>query len=204
MTDAPIIPAAFPPIARSDVFMIGTKRLWLRWPRKADAERLAAISGDPEVAARIASWPVGATIDYTADRIERMRKANSDGTAFVFSVTVRGAWWDSIGLIGIAARPDGSGMLGYHLMPEMWARGYATEAVAGILAMTRLLTRLDRITAGVLPANPASARVLVKNGFVGTGRGTLESAFRGEIAVDQFERALKSEQRPAGERRSAA
>ena len=77
---------AFPPITRTDVFMIGTKRLWLRWPSLQDAPRLARIGGDPLVARRTATWPEGASEAYCTERIERMRAANADGSSLAFAI----------------------------------------------------------------------------------------------------------------------
>lgn len=181
---------AFPPITRTDVFMIGTKRLWLRWPSLQDAPRLARIGGDPLVARRTATWPEGASEAYCTERIERMRAANADGSSLAFAIVKAGAWNDALGLAGIAIAEDGVGKLGYHLAPAVWGQGYATEAVTALIAMTRLLVRMPAIRASVMPDNPASARVLVKAGFVPAGSGEISTTFRGRIAVDHYERRL--------------
>lgn len=181
---------AFPPITRTDVFMIGTKRLWLRWPCLEDAARLARIGGDPLVAQRIASWPEGASTAYAAERIDQIRTGNAEGASMAFAVVKAGAWNDPIGLAGIAVGEDGIGKLGYHLAPTAWGRGYATEAVTALVAMTRLLVRMPAIRASVMPDNPASARVLVKAGFVPSGSGEISTTFRGRIAVEHYERRL--------------
>jgi RimJ/RimL family protein N-acetyltransferase len=181
---------AFPSIARTDVFMIGTKRLWLRWPCLPDAARLARIGGDPLVSRRIATWPEGASEAYAAERIERMRAANADGSSLAFAIVRAGGWNDAIGLAGIAIGEDGDGKLGYHLAPSAWGQGYATEAVTALVAMTRLLVRMPAIRASVMPDNPGSARVLVKAGFVPVGSGEITTTFRGRIAVDHYERRI--------------
>lgn len=67
--------------------------------------------------------------------------------------------------------PDGAGdvEIGYGLTPDVWGRGYATEAVGALVAA--LLARPDvrRVTAHTALTNPASARVLEKLGFVPVG-----------------------------------
>lgn len=181
---------AFAQITRTDVFMIGTKRLWLRWPCLQDAARLARIGGDPLVARRTASWPEGASEAYTRERIERIRAANADGSSMAFAIVRAGAWNDPVGLAGIAVGEDGIGKLGYHLAPTAWGQGFATEAVTALVAMTRLLARMPAVRASVMPDNPASARVLVKAGFVPAGCGEISTTFRGRIAVDHYERRL--------------
>ncbi len=186
----------FPELTHDDVFMIGTQRLWLRWPRLVDAEALACIGGHPDVAVMTASWPVGCDVDYARERIVKMRSQNMAGTALTLVIARRTYWNEAIGMIGIGAtdnvdaagRPVGG--LGYHLAPEHWGRGYAIEALTGLLDMTRLLTRIGHVTASVMPHNQASARVLEKNGFTRTGRGVHTSSIRGSFEVDTYQRQL--------------
>ena len=47
----------FPEITRDDVFRLETERLWLRWPRAADADEIRQHVGDPDVALMTASIP---------------------------------------------------------------------------------------------------------------------------------------------------
>lgn len=53
--------------------------------------------------------------------------------------------------------------LGYLLGESAWGMGFATELVRGFVAMCR--GRVSSIEAGVAKGNPASRRVLEKNGF---------------------------------------
>lgn len=76
---------------------------------------------------------------------------------------------------GIAARPHAgekahSAELGYWLGRRHWGRGHMTRVVATYLAWVVPARGLRRIEANVLDINPASARVLEKNGFVEEGR----------------------------------
>jgi RimJ/RimL family protein N-acetyltransferase len=184
----------FPELTRDDVFMIGTKRLWLRWPMVADAAELARLSGDPRVASLTASWPIGATEAFARRRIDGMRQANADGNALALVIAERGAWSKPIGVIGFQVAAGSGGAVasgGYHLAPEHWDQGYASEAMAGLVPMIRLLTRIARLTASVMPDNTASARVLVKNGFRKTGSGAAKTEHRGTFTLDHYARDLR-------------
>lgn len=55
--------------------------------------------------------------------------------------------------------------LGYWLGRRHWGRGWMTGIVGTYLAWVVPALRLQRVEASVLDANPASARVLEKNGF---------------------------------------
>ncbi|MFE2226179.1 GNAT family N-acetyltransferase [Streptomyces kronopolitis] len=55
--------------------------------------------------------------------------------------------------------------LSYLLREDSWGRGYATQAVADMLRHAFTATGLTSIGARHHPDNPASGRVLLKNGF---------------------------------------
>ena len=75
---------------------------------------------------------------------------------------------------GIAVRPHAgerahSAELGYWLGRQHWGRGHMTRVVAAYLGWVVPTLQLVRVEANVLDTNPASARVLEKNGFVEEG-----------------------------------
>ena len=75
---------------------------------------------------------------------------------------------------GIAARPGQaergqSAELGYWLGRSMWGRGLMTRAVALYVPWAMQALSLHRLQANVLTFNEASARVLLKNGFIEEG-----------------------------------
>jgi len=72
-----------------------------------------------------------------------------------------------IGTIRLMAVENGT-ELGYWILPELWNRGYATEAVRAVLSLARTLGH-RRILANHFVDNPASGRVLRKAGFCPTG-----------------------------------
>lgn len=186
--------AAFPELTRDEVFMIGTRRLWLRWPRFDDAETLARSAGDARVAVNTATWPVGATVALARERIEKARVANAAGTGFAFAIVQRENWSEPIGLMGFSGLTEDRGQMatgGYHLDPEHWGKGYASEALGGIVSMIRLLTRICALRASVMPHNTASARVLEKAGFAKVGDSSLTTEARGTFPVINFERSLR-------------
>ncbi len=71
----------------------------------------------------------------------------------------------AVGSIGCYGPPDDAGEveIGYGLVPAVWRRGIASEAIAGVLAETDRLG--VRVRAAVLPWNAGSLRVLAKSGF---------------------------------------
>ena len=55
--------------------------------------------------------------------------------------------------------------LGYVIGPERSGNGYATELVGGLVEWARSNAGIATVTGGVSTSNPASARVLERNGF---------------------------------------
>jgi RimJ/RimL family protein N-acetyltransferase len=70
-----------------------------------------------------------------------------------------------VGTLRLSLRGRGSGDVGYAIRPESWNRGFATEAVAALLAAARVPLGLGEIWATVDPDNAASRRVMEKLGF---------------------------------------
>lgn len=73
----------------------------------------------------------------------------------------------TIGTIGFYGPPDPQRRVtvGYGLVPHSWGHGYATEAVAALVALCRAHPGVAEMLADTEPANTASQRVLAKNGF---------------------------------------
>jgi len=55
--------------------------------------------------------------------------------------------------------------LGFHLRPEHWGRGYATEAARAVIAYAFTTAAAAALVAGHHPQNHASRRVLLRLGF---------------------------------------
>ncbi len=74
-----------------------------------------------------------------------------------------------IGLFQVAPPDDGALELGYGVNPAYSRRGYATEAVQGLLQWSRQQPNISNIVAACLENNIGSIRVLEKSGFIRTG-----------------------------------
>ena len=66
--------------------------------------------------------------------------------------------------------------VGYVIAKNYWGKGYATEAVRGILSYCFYMLHLDAVTCGHFKGNAASRAVIKKCGFtyVGDGKYTME------------------------------
>jgi RimJ/RimL family protein N-acetyltransferase len=191
----------FPDIARDDVFRLETRRLWLRWPRVADAKAIERYSSRWEVARMTARIPH----PYPPGEAERFiftaRESNALGRDLILVITPIRGKREPIGMISLESRLQGRLTLGYALAPEVWGKGFATEAAQAAIETGFTLTGAIELLATAHIENPASRRVLEKCGFVHSGTGLEGAPARGGmVPCDRFrlERAAWSSRRAPG------
>jgi RimJ/RimL family protein N-acetyltransferase len=190
----------FPDLTRDDVFFYETRRLWLRWPRAADAPALQRIAAHENVATMTATWPHPLPDGEAEKRIFRMRKGNAEGAGLGLAIVLKTAPGKLIGSVG-GGFGEGSDDLGfgYMLAPEQWNRGLMSEAVRAYADIVFSLTAAKGMWALVMAKNPASRRVLEKAGFAHVGaREENFTARNGVVACEHFglTRAAWSEKTP--------
>jgi RimJ/RimL family protein N-acetyltransferase len=145
-----------------------TRRLLLRPLCLGDAPAISALlNGDKEAIRMTERLPDPCTIEAAKAWISlRIRPGDQ-----VFAVLEQGGTF--VGGIGFARAGD-EAALGYWFGRAFWSRGYATEAVAALLLHAQR-QGVRRMEAEVFMDNPASSRVLIKNGFAEVGTITKDS-----------------------------
>ena len=88
-----------------------------------------------------------------------------------------------VGSIGFAGRPDGEGVVecGYSLVPKFQRKGYATEAMGGLIDWAFSHEEVRRVRAQTYRHLAASIRVLEKNGLSHVGDGDEPDTIRFEL-----------------------
>ena len=176
----------FPDLTRDDVFRLETRRLWLRWPRQADAAAIVRLAGDKAVAEMTGVVPHPYP-PHEADRfIIETRGANADGRRLTMAITPRSRPWELIGIVGISTEAE-TPFLGYWVGTPSWGCGFATEAARSLVDAFFAYTSGKELTASVRVINPESRRVLEKCGFAAVGSGLKSFPARGGLLpVDHF------------------
>ena len=157
---------------------IRTERLVLRPPEPGDAPCIHRLIGDWQVARMTANVPHPYEADMAEDWIAKAARQLAAGEACQLAVIDPEAG-GLVGGVGLDLDDRATPILGYWIGRPYWGRGYATEAVCALVAIGFDALGAARIDATVLPANPASARVLGKLGFVRTGRVMQDAPARG-------------------------
>lgn len=146
-----------------------TPRLLLRAFAPADVPRLVALAGNYEVARNTLNipHPYG---EEDARRWVRITQENfAQQTGYAFAVALK-ATGDFIGGIGLTVdRRFDRAEAGYWLGQPYWGQGLASEALAALLQFGFAELGLNKIYATHIASNPASGRVMLKNGMVKEG-----------------------------------
>jgi len=102
------------------------------------------------------------------------------GWSFWYLVTASTDEPTLLGLCGFKGRPDISGSveIGYSVLQQFQDQGFATEAVARLLAWAFSHQNVKEVTAETLPHLRRSIRVMEKNGLSFTGDGSEHGVIR--------------------------
>jgi len=152
-----------------------TERLLLRLPREEDAERIAELLGEREVAATTLNIPNPYSLDDAAEWIGKCRAEVEAGKCFSAVICVRedgdgdqAASQSShlIGSIGLHYdQRHNHGEIGYWIGKPYWGKGYASEAARAVIRHGFETAGLHKIYAHHMVHNPASGRILEKLGM---------------------------------------
>lgn len=171
---------------------IRTARLLIRRARAADLAAIHAILGNAE-AMRYWSTPPHDSIDQSRHWLDDMMATPPDvGDDYVIEHDGH-----VIGKAGCWRLPE----IGYILHPSAWGRGFASEALAAIVARVFARHPVPEIVADVDPRNAASLRLLARLGFAETGRAERTIEVAGEWCDSVYlslTRAAAVNARPCG------
>jgi [ribosomal protein S5]-alanine N-acetyltransferase len=158
------------------IMTIRTPRLVLRAPELGDADRIALLAGDYDVASMTGTVPHPYSEEMAAEWIGSVL-AGEEGV--VFAILRSGAL---IGCTGYRAFGGDHAELGYWIGKPYWGMGYATEAVRALILHAFETGGFAYLTVGHFADNPASARIIAKFGFAPQGQEQRDCAARGTRA----------------------
>lgn len=139
-----------------------TKRLLLRTPVEADLDFVTMLFALPELVAHRPD-PTPDTPEASARRLSHDMDHWYNHGFGRWAVEVNGRL---IGFGGVTVSKEFEGLnLSYHLHPDSWGQGYASELVAESLSFAFNGLHAERVIGLVRSANIASRRVLEKSGF---------------------------------------
>lgn len=150
-----------------------TMPLTLAAPGPADIEALYAFEGEnraffeASINARPASYY---SIDGVTQAVAQAVADAAGDLGYQFLVRDGGGIVGRVTLSGVRRAHFHSAVLGYRIAQAACGKGYAGQAVGQVLAIAFEQLGLARLEADCRVENAASARVLLRNGFVQFGR----------------------------------
>ncbi|WP_434362198.1 GNAT family N-acetyltransferase [Parasalinivibrio latis] len=145
--------------------VLNSQRLTLRPFTLADAGKVADLAGDWRIADTTEAVPHPYSHDLAEQWIISHLPAWLRREEVIFGVFNRFEAGQLIGAIGVHGIQHSRGELGYWIGVPYWGNGYATEAAKSVTHFCFEKLGLTEIFARHLERNPASGRVLQKNGF---------------------------------------
>ena len=142
-----------------------TKRLLIRPLQRRDAPDIYDYSKDKEVA-RYVLWHHQEDISEARAVISHQRRLYRRGEPCSLGIVLKetGTVIGTIGFMSFSDEHD-TAEIGYSMGRKYWNKGLMTEAVGAMIAFGFDRLGLNRIEAMHEPENPASGRVMEKNGM---------------------------------------
>jgi RimJ/RimL family protein N-acetyltransferase len=161
-----------------------TERLHFRWWQPNDEPLAAALWGDPHVTAFIDARP-RLEIAAIRERLDRELKCAAEQGFQYWPIFLK-ADGKHVGCCGLKpfAAPERVLEIGFHIRPEYWGKGLATEAARAVIEHAFANLSIAWLFSGHHPRNDASRRTLAKLGFRQTGEvlfpptGLIHPAYR--------------------------
>lgn len=155
-----------------------TARLVLRPCSEQDVSALVTLAGDARIAATTGTVPHPYTEAAAHSWLATHAPAWAADSQVHFAIVARHD--DELrGVISLRRDGEDTANVGYWIGVPFWGQGLATEACAALVAFGFEHWALAAINGRHLPENPASGRVLLKNGFLARGRVRVPFPIRG-------------------------
>ena len=135
------------------------------WELQELALLVAAMLAEPVTRSLAPTWQGSYTIERAREWI---RERDKEGSTLLILNKISKQVVGLMILFEPQSQRDDGGVgvrLGYLLSEDSWGKGFATEMVSGFVGWSRRNPSIRSISGGVAVDNPASARVLEKNGF---------------------------------------
>ncbi len=134
-------------------------------------------ASDPEVT-RYLTWSAHQSIDDSKAIVERMVASNQNIDAYMWCIQHKAdnKVIGTIDLVSVNERNE-CGVIGYCMSRAYWGQGIMSEALSMIMKYLFEDVGFHRLEATYLVENPASGKVMIKNGML--HEGTQRKKFKG-------------------------
>ncbi|KXO08025.1 putative acetyltransferase [Moritella sp. JT01] len=144
--------------------LLETKRLILRPYKYSDANQVKNLAGDSRVSDPTLNIPHPYTIDMAREWISTHKNKWQERTGLIYAVIEKDT--DQLfGTMSLVEINETDAELGYWFGHPYWGNGYCSEAAEALIAYSFSVMGITSLYAEHLASNPASGRVMIKNGM---------------------------------------
>lgn len=163
--------------------VLETKRLMMRPPHREDVEDLALIANDRDIAEMTSRMPHPYSQDDAIAFIDGFENGQYEGCIYAITNSETGRL---MGMGAVENRSRFGGLeIGYWLGKPYWGKGFATEAASALVDLAFRVTETDKVLAACRTNNPASRKVLQKQGFQLLGLDEMDSLAAGRVPIER-------------------
>ncbi len=149
--------------------ILKTDRLTLEQPRVSDISNLLKYAGHKKVAATTLNMPHPYLEEHAIFWLNMANEGFQTKSKYIFGIRLK-TTDELIGGMGLHIHQHfNRAVLGYWIGVPFWNKGYATEAAGAILKFGFEVVKINKIFATHLVENPASGKVMIKNGMIKEG-----------------------------------
>ncbi len=164
-------------LGRIDCPVLVTERLVLRAPVDDDIPDLVRLANNRAISEMTSTMPFPYGEADARAFLGKVAEPGSPGCKYICTLADTGTL---VGGAGIDDRSDGP-EIGYWIGQPHWGNGFASEIAHAIIDLAFRATTIDSMIARCRIDNPASRRVLEKNGFEFTHEKTCTSLVAGPM-----------------------
>ncbi|QCK15653.1 GNAT family N-acetyltransferase [Mangrovivirga cuniculi] len=149
-----------------DTPILETKRLILSKPQESDVSDIVLEANNKKIEAQTLNIPFPYTQKDAENWLSQINEGYNKGDHIAFKILSKKDK-SFMGVIGlkIAQRFDHAEM-GYWIGEKFWGKGYITESIGAVLEYGFDQLNLHKIFAHYMEGNPASGKVMEKNGMI--------------------------------------
>jgi RimJ/RimL family protein N-acetyltransferase len=173
--------------------VLQTERLVLNQLALSDTEKVVQLAGNEKIARYTLNIPHPYHEQDAESWIQASHQYFQEGTQYTFAIR-KAESPVLVGAIGLILIPKHQrAEVGYWMGEPYWNKGYISEALSAVLRFGFTELKLNKINATHLLSNPASGKVMIKNGMIYEGE-LAEHYLKGDVyrSVKQY-RLLRAE-----------
>lgn len=145
--------------------ILKTQRLTLRPFSLDDAKTVQKLAGDPQIAATTATIPHPYLDGMAEDWISKHQDWFQKGVSVDWAI-IQNSDQQLVGNISLMIHPSNQrAEVGYWMGVNFWNHGFCTEAMQKVIEYAFEVRNLNKITCRHMHINPASGKVMLKNGL---------------------------------------